>query len=63
MRFLTLGAIVVSVILSIASRMLEADMFTGMLHMQKALHAERSVSEELRSYIAAERVRIESLEK
>jgi len=39
------------------------DMFTGMVEMQKALHAERIVAEELRQYISKERERINTLEK
>jgi len=42
---------------------IEAQMFTALISMQKALQAERIVSEELRQYITHERDRISALEK
>lgn len=50
-------------LLSCVTLSLQSEMFTGNVHMQRALYTERAVAYELREYVKSERSRIDAIER
>lgn len=63
MAFLRSSMFVTMISITMLSQFASAEMFTSIMDMERALHAEHAIAHDLRSYVAKERERLDKVEQ